>query len=240
MSGAWSWFGRPLFFRAPCRERDLARRDRRLAPLVDLIGQDGLLRADAAQARLVEHVRGCDLCEAELTLLRRQRETLAGLGDVEGAAPTDAGFRRVMAALAEERAVRQPRPWLPLAAGTAALLIAVVVGFRQRQASLARLATDEAIVSGAQAAFRRAEHEYGAAVALLRDRLRVQYGGVVDAKVEEGARVLAEARERAAKLAAEHRADPEREALLRDALRAEVRYYEDALLRATATEVPQP
>ena len=56
-----------LFERPPCKERDPARRDERLAPLVDRLGQDGLLRADESNARLVEHVRSCVACTAELT-----------------------------------------------------------------------------------------------------------------------------------------------------------------------------
>ncbi|MEO6954957.1 MAG: hypothetical protein ABI321_24370, partial [Polyangia bacterium] len=92
--------------------------------------------------------------------------------------------------------------------------------------------TDEAIVSGAQAAFRRAEREYGDAVALLREE--VSRKG--DPKVAAGARVLEAAREQAEKLVAEKRADPEREALLRSAWRAEVRYYENALLRQSVTQ----
>ena len=42
-----------LFWKAPCRERSPDRRDARLSPLVELIGSDGLLRADRAHARIV-------------------------------------------------------------------------------------------------------------------------------------------------------------------------------------------
>ncbi|MEO6954594.1 MAG: hypothetical protein ABI321_22540, partial [Polyangia bacterium] len=214
-----------MFFRAPC-EQSQHRRDERLSTLVDLVGVDGLLRSDTRSVTLVDHVRGCTTCISALNELVTARTQLSSFGDAEGAAPTDDGFRHVMAALShereEERVRRRPRQWLVLAAGVTAIVLVGSYGVRRQREAHVRAMTDEAIVSGAQAAFRRAEREYGDAVALLREE--VSRKG--DPRVAAGARVLEAAREQAEKLVSEKRADPEREALLRSAWRAEVRYYE--------------
>ncbi len=205
--------------------------DERLAALID---------GDTSDARLSAHVSTCTRCARALASLEAQRSALSSLGDVPGAEPSDAGFRNVMASLAHERAARRPR--LVLAWSFAAATVMLVGGFGLRQLLMtrARQAEDSAIVSGADAAFRRAEREYTEAVTLLRDRLSVQRGGTIDPAVEQGSRVLAEARRKASELARGRRADPAREALLHDALRAEVRFYEDALLRAEASVEPRP
>ena len=182
--------------------------------------------------RLRAHVDRCERCASALGELRAQRVALSGLGDVPGASPTDAGFRDVMAALAHDRRVSRPRFVLAWSLAAATVVLVGGIGLRQILVARARQAEDSAIVSGADSAFRRAEREYAEAVSLLRERLSTEHGGALDPQVVEGARVLAEARRQASELARSRRADPEREALLRDALRAEVRYYEDALLRA--------
>lgn len=223
-----------MFLRAPCRQ-PLHRRDERLSVLVDLVGIDGLLRSDGRSATLVEHLRGCSTCSTSLAALVAARTELASLGDADGAAPTHEGFRHVMAELSHarerERVRRRPRQWIVLATGATAIVLIGGYGVRRQREAHVRAITDEAIVSGAQSAFRRAEREYGEAVALLREEV-TRKG---DPKVAEGARLLEAARAEAEKLVAEKRADPEREALLRSAWRAEVRYYEDALLRQGVT-----
>jgi hypothetical protein len=218
-------------FRPPCAD-PTARRDQRLAALLD---------EPDADARLAEHVAGCAGCGEALAALRADRAALAGLGDAPGAAPDEAELRRVLAAVALDRAVRRWPLWPARAAAAAAaavLIVLVGLGARQLLLARARAADDAAILVGADAAFRRAEREYTAAVDLLRAQLDRR--GTPDARVAEGARALADARQRAASLAAERRGDPEREALLRDALRAEVRYYEDALMRAGVAPEPAP
>ena len=161
-----------MFFRAPCQQV-FQRGDERLSTLVDLVGIDGLLRSDARSASLVEHVRGCAACSDRLASLVTARTQLASLGDAEGAAPTDDGFRHVMAALSsereQERVRRRPWQWLVLATGAAVIVVAGGFGVRRQRDAHLRAMTDEAIVSGAQSAFRRAEREYGEAVALLRE-----------------------------------------------------------------------
>ena len=206
-----------IFWRPPC---ETSAPLERLSPLVD--GSD---------QRLERHVASCARCTEALQGLREQRALLAGLGDPPGAMPADAGFHGVMAVLRAERPQRR-RLALVGALGVAALVAVGGVGVRQLLVVRARAVEDGAIVDGADAAFRRAEREYTQAIGLLRLRLRAEDPGGEDARVvEEGARVLADAREKAAELVSARRADPEREALLRTALRAEVRYYEDAILR---------
>jgi hypothetical protein len=216
----------PFSFQPPCAERDAARRDERLARLLDDPDGGG-----------AEHVAGCPRCQQALAALRADRSALSGLGDAPGAAPDDDELRRVLGALALDRATRQPRRWMGWAAATAALAIAAGLGARQLVLAHARATDDAAILAGADAAFRRAERQYADAVAMLRVQLDKRGP---DPRVVEGARSLEEARARAAALVAERRGDPEREALLRDALRAEVRYYEDALMRAGVAPEAQP
>jgi hypothetical protein len=119
----------------------------------------------------------------------------------------------------------------------AALVVLCGFGLRQVMLMRARAADDAAILAGADAAYRRAEREYDEALSMLRGQLDKR---APDPAVVEGARTLEAARKQAAALVAERRGDPEREALLRDALRAEVRYYEDALMRAGVSPEPQP
>jgi hypothetical protein len=215
-----------LGFRPPCAG-PVARRDERLSALLD---------DPAADARLVAHVGECARCGEALAALRADRAALAALGDPPGAAPDEAELRRVLAAASLDRAVRRWPVWPAWAAAAAALVVLAGLGARQLLLVRTGAADDAAILAGANAAFRRAEREYMAAVDLLSAQLDRQ--GTPDGRVVEGARALAQAREHAAALAAERRGDPEREALLRDALRAEVRYYEDALMRAGV--VPEP
>jgi hypothetical protein len=207
-------------FRPPCKTPD--KQAERLSPLVD---------GEASDARLLAHVETCDACRTVLESLRDERAALAGWGDVPGAAPTDAGFHRIMATLsAEKRARRLPR-WAMLTASTALAMMVGGIAVRQLWLQRERRATDDEIVAGADSAYRRAEREYAEALGLLRDRLQTQWKAHPDPQVEAGAKELAAAREKAATLAAQGRADPERQALLREAFRAEIRYYEDALLR---------
>lgn len=214
-------------FRAPCEQP--ATQSERLSVLIDAQSND------KAGTKLADHVGGCESCAAVLADLRLQRAALARFGDAPDAAPTDVGFHRLISTLRAERRVRRLPTWFALAATATAVVLIAGVGVRQLQVARQRRVTDEEIVAGADAAYRRAEREYGVALSLLEERVRA---GKPDARVEEGARALATARERAAALVAEDHADPEREALLRDAFRAEVRYYEDALLRGNAEVAP--
>jgi hypothetical protein len=213
-------------FRPPC-EDSAARRDQRLSQLLDEDGDD----------RLRAHVGECVRCGAAIAALRADRAGLAALGDAPGAAPSDDELRRVLAAVSLERATRPQRTWLVWSAATVALALLCAFGLRQLMLTRARAADDAAILAGADAAYRRAEREYEEALAMLRGQLDKR---APDPAVAEGAHTLEAARAKAAALVAERRGDPEREALLRDALRAEVRYYEDALMRAGVSPEPQP
>jgi hypothetical protein len=216
----------------PCKERDPLRRDERLSPLVDRN------EAREAPAKLVEHAGSCALCGEAVRVLRGQRDVLAAFGDAPGAAPDEAELRRVLFALSSERRRRNPRiVWGFAAAATAALLCASL-GTRQWLASRARNTEDAAILAGADAASRRAEHEYSDAISLLRTRLELADHGHVDSSLAQGAKILDAARAQAASLVREHRGDAEREALLREAEHAEVRYYENALLRVGVSPEP--
>lgn len=213
-----------LRFRPPCRSPRA--QSERLSALAD---------GDDSDRALVDHVRGCEVCGRVLDELKAQRAALAALGDAPGAAPTDVGLHRILVTLAaEKRAQRLPR-WAVLAGATAIALIVGGVTVRQLLARQHRRMTDEQIMAGADAAYRRAEREYTEAVSLLRERLQSQLEVAPDPELERGAKVLAAAREQAAALASRGEPDPERQALLRQAFRAEIRYYEDALLRGPRT-----
>jgi hypothetical protein len=214
----------------PCKERDESRRDARLSPLVD--------RRDSreAPAKLVDHASHCAVCGEVVGALRVQREALAAFGDAPGAAPDEGELQRVLFVLRTERRRRNPRVVWGFAAAMTAALVCASFGARHWVTSRARSAEDAAILAGADAAFRRAEHEYSDAISLLRTRLETD--SHVDTHVVEGAKVLDAAREQAASLVREHRGDSEREALLREAEHAEVRYYENALLRIGVAPEP--
>lgn len=208
-----------LFHRWPCARGPRPQREA-LAPLVDA--------PDGADAALVAHVAGCASCTTALGELRELRAALGALGDAPGAAADDRALRRVLAAVAADRRAARSWGWLALGAA-AAVAVLSIAGVRRVTLTRARQAEDRAILVRADEAFRRAEQEYGDAIALLRLRLEARRP---DDRVLAGARVLAAAKAQAAALVRERAGDAEREALLRDALRAEVRYYEDALLRA--------
>jgi hypothetical protein len=210
--------------RPPC-ERSPIDRDEALSPMVD----------GAAAGPLADHVAACERCQAALQQLRADRAALGGLGDVPGSAPDEAELRRVLAAVSLDRAARRPPVWMAWAGAAAAIVVACGFGARQLLILRARAVDDAAILAGADAAFRRAERQYTEAVAMLRAQLDKR--GAVDDELAAGAKGLASAREQAAKLARDKRGDPEREALLREALRAEVRYYEDALMRSGVAPV---
>lgn len=218
-------------YTTPCALGDAASRDERLSLLVD--------DADA-DPRLVAHLAGCAECSAALSALKAQQAALIGLGDVPGAAPNDAELRQVLRAVANERERSHPRLWLGWAAATATIVVLAGGGARYLLVQRTRAADDAAILSSADAAFRRAEREYGDAVSLLHAQLDKVPTARTDARLAEGARALEEARVKAAVLVAEKRGDPEREALLRDALRAQVRYYEDALMRTGTSPETAP
>ena len=218
-------------FRPPCGSPST--QAERISALVD--GATGIV-----DPRLVEHVRGCEGCGRVLRALEAQGAALARFGDAPGAAPTEAAFHRIMATLSAEKRQRRLPRWFVLGTAAALTVIAAGVGTRALLLQRERRATDEEIVAGADAAYRRAEREYTEALSLLRERLDAQLKTTPDPKLEAGIATLAAARQEAAALAVKGRADAAREALLREAFHAEIRYYEDALLRGPATVEVMP
>jgi anti-sigma factor RsiW len=178
-------------------------------------------------ARVRAHIDGCARCRASEATLTKMRGALASLPQPEGPESRDAWLEIARRLPVAERP-RRWRRWVLAPAFAVAAALALWVHHRGSGPS------DDALIAEAEAEFRGAEQHYLRAIDKLHGVTQHARAGWAEPRRRDFDAALAaleSATEQCRQVARARPADAEAEAMLFDAYRKQIRFFEEQLLK---------
>lgn len=191
---------------------------------------------EARAAEVAAHVENCASCARAKAELLALVDAARGIGREETADPPSALWTRISAELDSPSSAPRRLRWLAPSLAGLALAAALAFGLALRRAPPP---SDDALLTDAQAEFRKAESHYLAAISDLRAIAARDRDGWPEARrhrYDEALAALDAAAEKCRGAARARPTDPDAQDLLYGAYRRQVAFLEESLLRGAAVD----